>query len=91
MKNSIEAIYESGVFKPLHQPDLSDGQHVRIIVTLSKNNLNKLNKKKYKLPSNQEVIYHDMDHLFGRWSEKEFAQIQGKIDLERKIDKELWE
>ena len=34
--------------------------------------------------------YHDLDHLFGRWSEKDFKRIQGKIDSERKIDKELW-
>ena len=34
--------------------------------------------------------YHDLDHLFGRWSEKDFKRIQGKIDTERKIDKELW-
>jgi plasmid stability protein len=36
-------------------------------------------------------IYHDLDHLFGRWSEEEFQQIQGKIDSERTIDPELWE
>ncbi len=36
------------------------------------------------------AAYHDLDHLFGRWSEKEFNRIQGKIDSERKIDKELW-
>jgi hypothetical protein len=35
------------------------------------------------------VEYRDLDHLFGRWSEKEFNRIQGKIDSERKIDKEL--
>jgi hypothetical protein len=35
--------------------------------------------------------YHDMDHLFGTWSEDEFHLIQGKIDSERKIDRELWE
>ena len=34
--------------------------------------------------------YRDLDHLFGRWSEKEFNRIQGKIDSERKTDKELW-
>ena len=34
--------------------------------------------------------YHDLDHLFGRWSEKEFNRIQRKIDSERKIDEELW-
>ena len=37
------------------------------------------------------AVYHDLDHLFGKWSEKEFNRIQGKIDSERKIDKELWE
>lgn len=37
------------------------------------------------------AVHHDMDHLFGRWSEKEFLQIQGKIDSERKTDKELWQ
>ncbi|OQX27158.1 MAG: hypothetical protein BWK80_06700 [Desulfobacteraceae bacterium IS3] len=35
--------------------------------------------------------YHDMDHLFGTWSEEEFSEIQGKIDSERNIDRELWE
>ena len=34
--------------------------------------------------------YQDLDHLFGRWSEKEFNRIQARIDSERKIDKELW-
>jgi hypothetical protein len=36
------------------------------------------------------IRHHDLDHLFGRWDEKEFNQIQGKIDRERKIDGELW-
>lgn len=36
------------------------------------------------------VQYHDLDHLFGQWDESEFQQIQGKIDRERRIDKELW-
>ena len=35
-------------------------------------------------------VYHDLDHLFGRWSEDEFDAIQGKIDGERHIDPELW-
>lgn len=37
------------------------------------------------------VEHHDMDHLFGKWSEREYQQIQGKIDSERKIEKELWQ
>jgi hypothetical protein len=36
------------------------------------------------------AIFHDMDHLFGKWTQEEFDAIQGKIDAERKIDKELW-
>lgn len=34
--------------------------------------------------------HHDLDHLFGSWSEEEFNQIQETIDKERQIDKELW-
>ena len=35
-------------------------------------------------------VHHDMDHLFGKWSKKDFKKIQGKIDAESKIDPELW-
>ncbi len=34
--------------------------------------------------------YHDLDQLFGSWSNEEFSSIQGKIDEERRIDEELW-
>ena len=34
--------------------------------------------------------HDDLDHLFGKWSQEELDQIQGKIDSERKIDRELW-
>ncbi|MBU0673305.1 MAG: antitoxin [Proteobacteria bacterium] len=34
--------------------------------------------------------HHDIDHLFGKWSQAEFDDIQGKIDSERLIDPELW-
>ena len=37
------------------------------------------------------AIHHDMDHLFGKWSEKEFELIQGQIDEQRKVDPELWQ
>ena len=36
-------------------------------------------------------VYHDLDHLFGRWSEEEYRAIQEKIEEERRIDTELWE
>ena len=35
-------------------------------------------------------IYQDLDHLFGRWTDKEFHEIQEEIDSQRKIDRELW-
>lgn len=34
--------------------------------------------------------YHDMDHLFGKWSKEEFERIQGNIEADRKVDPELW-
>jgi hypothetical protein len=34
--------------------------------------------------------WHDLDSLFGRWTEDEFLSIQGKITNERRIDAELW-
>jgi hypothetical protein len=36
------------------------------------------------------VVHHDLDQLFGSWSEDEFEHIQKKINNELKIDKELW-
>jgi len=35
--------------------------------------------------------YHDLDHLFGKWSEEEFENIQGKIEQIRIIDRDLWQ
>ncbi len=49
--------------------------------------------RKYLDTANQEGFpktYHDMDHLFGTWSEEEFRRIQGKIDSEQKADADLW-
>lgn len=34
--------------------------------------------------------WHDLDSLFGRWSEEDHGRIQSKIDAERQIDLELW-
>ena len=48
-------------------------------------NLGFKKKKKYS------AVYTDLDHLFGKWSDEEFYRIQGKIDEERKIDKDLWD
>ena len=35
--------------------------------------------------------YHDLDFLFGQWTESEFQKIQGKINSESQIDDELWQ
>jgi len=56
----------------------------QFVLDILKERLGLKKEKKYT------VIHHDMDHLFGIWSENEFKRIQGKIDSERKIDKELW-
>jgi hypothetical protein len=34
--------------------------------------------------------WHDLDNLFGKWSEEEFTEIQNKITSERQIDEEIW-
>lgn len=36
-------------------------------------------------------VFHDLDDLFGKWSEKEFRQIQGRLEAQRTIDPELWQ
>lgn len=43
-----------------------------------------------KKSKRRTVVHHDMDQLFGLWSEGEFREIQGKIDSGRTIDQELW-
>ena len=49
-------------------------------------------KEKLGLKKKQEYtkIHDDLDHLFGSWSQHEYDEIQGKIDTDRKIDRELW-
>ncbi len=70
----------------LKQAAKEEGKSVnQFIIEMLKKNFGLQKKKKYT------VSHHDLDHLFGRWTEKEFNQIQNKIDSERKIDKELWE
>jgi hypothetical protein len=56
----------------------------QFIKDMIKNQMGLTGGKKYS------ILHHDLDHLFGRWDENEFKQIQGKIDHERKIDEELW-
>ena len=32
MKQTLEAVYENGVFKPLRPPEIADGQQVRLMI-----------------------------------------------------------
>ena len=56
----------------------------QLVLEMLKKNVGMEKKKKFT----QE--YHDLDHLFGSWSEDEFNTIQGEIDEQRRIDTELW-
>jgi hypothetical protein len=56
----------------------------QFILDTLKERLGMKKQKKYT------AVHHDLDHLFGKWSDAEFQEIQGKIDSERKIDRELW-
>jgi ribosomal protein S24E len=63
----------------------NEGKSVnQLVIDSIKDRLGEGNEKHFS------VVYHDMDHLFGKWTQKEFEAIQGKIDAERKIDQELW-
>ena len=56
----------------------------QLLLETIKKSLGLADKKKFT------AEYHDLDHLFGQWSEDEFAAIQGKISRERQIDQDLW-
>ncbi len=55
------------------------------VINLIKEKLGLLKAKRFT------KVHHDLDHLFGTWSEKEYKEIQTGIDAGRQIDKELWE
>jgi len=44
-------------------------------------------KKKFNMEKEKKFTktHHDLDHLFGIWSQEEFEMIQGKIDFERQM------
>jgi hypothetical protein len=54
--------------------------------------LNDLLKQNFGLQKQQMYShnFHDLDHLFGKWSDEVFNHIQGKTEIERTIDEELW-
>jgi hypothetical protein len=57
----------------------------QLMLELIKKNLGLEKEKQYSRE------YHDLDDLFGTWSDEEYENIQGKINGERQIDQELWD
>ncbi|MBU1195863.1 MAG: antitoxin [Proteobacteria bacterium] len=55
------------------------------VIDILKENLGITKKKQFT------KTHNDLDHLFGKWSQKEYENIQNSIDAGRKIDRELWE
>ena len=57
----------------------------QLMLEFIKKNLGLEKEKKYSRE------YHDLDDLFGTWSDEEYERIEGKISRERQIDQELWD
>jgi len=38
----------------------------------------------------KRVVHHDLDHLAGRWSEKEYRQFMVALREQRQVDPEMW-
>ena len=76
---------DSVLSEKMKQAAKQEGKSVnQVVIDTMKQHFGMIKEKKFT------VVYHDLDHIFGRWSQEEFDKIQGKIDTERKIDKELW-
>ena len=57
----------------------------QLVLDMIKQNIGMQKRKKYTKK------YDDLDQLFGIWTDEEFNKIQGIIESQRKIDRELWE
>lgn len=69
----------------LKQAALKQGKSVnQMVIDIIKKDLGIDKEKQYSR------VYSDLDHLFGRWTDDEFKSVQGKIDGERIIDRDLW-
>ncbi|MEE8397774.1 MAG: antitoxin, partial [Desulfobacterales bacterium] len=69
----------------LKQMAKSEGKSInQFILDTIKQHTGMQKKKKFTL------IHDDLDHLFGKWTDAEFEDIQGSIDSQRQIDPELW-
>jgi hypothetical protein len=77
---------DASVSTKLKQAAKNENKSVnKLVLEMIKEKIGMQKKKKY---TNK---YNDLDHLFGKWTDAEFDKIQGIIDIQRKIDRELWE
>lgn len=77
---------DSSVSEKLKQAAKTEGKSVnRLLLELINRNVGLQKNKKFTKQ------YEDLDHLFGKWSSAEFEKIQGLIDMQRKIDTEMWQ
>ena len=37
-----------------------------------------------------KTIYHDLDHLCGAWTKKDSKKFEKDLEVQRKIDEDLW-
>ncbi len=77
---------DASVSSKLKQVAKNENKSVnKLVLDMIKQNIGMQKRKKYTKK------YNDLDHLFGKWTDAEFDKVQGIIDSQRKIDKELWE
>ena len=77
---------DSSVSSKLKQVAKNEKKSVnQLVLDMIKQNIGMRKRKKYTKK------YNDLDHLFGKWTDAEFDNIQGIINSQRKIDLELWE
>jgi hypothetical protein len=56
----------------------------KAVISLLEERTGKDEKKRRK------TIYHDLDHLSGKWSTDEYRDFNKTLDQQRGIDEELW-
>ena len=85
MKTMTVRGIDSALSEKMKQAANQEGKSVnQVVIDTIRRHFGMIKEKKFT------AVYHDLDHIFGRWSQEDFDKIQGKIDTERKIDKELW-
>ena len=77
---------DSSISSKLKQDAKNEKKSVnQLVLDMIKQNIGRQKREKYTKK------YDDLDHLFGIWTDGEFSKIQGIINSQRKIDRELWE